>query len=382
MYGRCSDCVKLFIVVEFSVVEKRAHVLRCLTDMPALKSVALDDKTSSFILTGGIFTGKKAVTLSPQLLYLLHIPLLPTLSSAPFNFPPAHDLSHQVRLDKPQSHFTVCFSVTEAFANVDKVRPHRLDGIFDAVHGLQSIGVYGIIALPYIVMCGDRAVGKSSLLESLTGISSRQHVAQPFTWKASAIIYRLFAMRGSQNKRTYTSASIVPGPFCKEEDRRRLEIWGWERYSIPTQVSALIRDASMTMSLPLLSEAPQDQSASSQNILEIAISGPDCPTITLIDTPGLITTRGRHQPAGDIEFVETLVKSYIDEGSTTVLAVYSGDSYFELRQMTTVIPKTDGRTLGIITKPDKPRSHSTLEFAYVNLILRHKMYNSFAKSII
>ncbi|KAI5257391.1 hypothetical protein E4T42_00942 [Aureobasidium subglaciale] len=118
MYGRCSDCVKLFIVVEFSVVEKRAHVLRCLTDMPALKSVALDNilcwevlvrtpesclgwniarvcsKTSSFILTGGIFTGKKAVTLSPQLLYLLHIPLLPTLSSAPFNFPPAHDLSH------------------------------------------------------------------------------------------------------------------------------------------------------------------------------------------------------------------------------------------------------------------------------------------------
>ncbi|KAI5257392.1 hypothetical protein E4T42_00943 [Aureobasidium subglaciale] len=184
------------------------------------------------------------------------------------------------------------------------------------------------------------------------------------------------------SKGTYTSASIVPGPFFNEEDRRRLEIWGWERYSIPTQVSALIRDATMTMSLPLLSEAPQDQSASSQNILEIAISGPDCPTITLIDTPGLITTRGRHQPAGDIEFVETLVKSYIDEGSTTVLAVYSGDSYFELRQMTTVIPKTDGRTLGIITKPDKPGSHSTLEFAYVNPILRHKMYNSFSKSII
>ncbi|THY03437.1 hypothetical protein D6D03_04419 [Aureobasidium pullulans] len=206
---------------------------------------------------------------------------------------------------------------------MEKLQTDDMRNMLDAVDDLRSVGINDIIPLPQIVVCGDQSSGKSSLLEALTGIPFPRDAGLCTRFATQFVLRRA--------KEVSISVSIIPGTNrTSEEDRKRLEDFGQGKTFEPTKLAELVNEATQVMGLPPLSANPNDRRAFSYDVLSIAISGPDRPSITLVDTPGLIKSKGKFQSAEDIKTIEKLVKSYIDQDSTIILAVLSATSEKEM----------------------------------------------------
>ena len=94
----------------------------------------------------------------------------------------------------------------------------------------------------------------------------------------------------------------------------------------------------------------------SENVLKIEICGPDEDNLTVIDVPGIF----RNHTEGvttkqDIELVNSLVKKYIEDHRTIILAVLPSNvdiATQEILDLAKTYDKNGERTLGILTKPD------------------------------
>lgn len=244
---------------------------------------------------------------------------------------------------------------------MEKLQNEDMRTVLDAVDDLCAVGIDNIIPLPQIVACGDQSSGKSSLLEALTGI--------PFprdTGLCTRFATQFILRRANEVSITVT---IIPGPNRVDQDEReRLEEFGRGKTFDPTKLGELIEEATQVMGLPPLTGRPEDLRAFSHDVLSIAISGPDRPSLTLVDTPGLIKLKGKYQSEEDIKTIEALVRSYISQDSTTLLAVLSATYQYELQQIPSMITKNAAkRTLGIVTKPDGPGPDNALEREYIEL---------------
>lgn len=249
----------------------------------------------------------------------------------------------------------------QVLTNMEKLQNEDMRTVLDAVDELRAVGVNNIIALPQIVACGDQSTGKSSLLEALTGIPFPRDTGLCTRFATQFILRRA--------DKVSISVTIIPGPNRNDNERERLEDFGRGKTFDPTKLGELIEEATQVMGLPpLTAKKPKVVRAFSHDVLSIAISGPDRPSLTLVDTPGLIKSKGKYQSLKDIKTIEALVKSYINQDSTILLAVLSATYQHELQQIPSMVTKKAApRTLGIITKPDGPGADTALEREYIEL---------------
>lgn len=234
--------------------------------------------------------------------------------------------------------------------------------VLDAVDEPRAVGVNNIIPLPQIVACGDQSTGKSSLLEALTGIPFPRDTGLCTRFATQFVLRRADEVSIAVN--------IIPGPNrVDQNERERLENFGRGKTFDPTKLGELIEEATQVMGLPpLTGKKPKVVRAFSHDVLSIAISGPDRPSLTLVDTPGLIKSKGEYQSLEDIKTIEALVKFYINQDSTILLSVLSAMYQYELQQIPALITEDAApRTLGIITKPDGPGADTALEGEYIEL---------------
>ena len=113
----------------------------------------------------------------------------------------------------------------------------------------------------------------------------------------------------------------------------------------------------------------------SEDVLKIEICGPDEDYLTVIDVPGIfrnptegVTTRG------DIQLVQNMVKKYIENNRTIILAVLPSNVDIATQEILTFAEDCDKpgeRTLGILTKPDLVTEQSA-KVAICNLVLGKK----------
>ena len=118
-----------------------------------------------------------------------------------------------------------------------------------------------------------------------------------------------------------------------------------------------------------------DGSVFSEDILKIEICGPDEDYLTVIDVPGIfrdvtegITTKN------DIELVCNMVKGYIKNNRTIILAVLPSNVDIATQEILSLAKEHDKageRTLGVLTKPDLVTEHSA-QVAVCNLVLGKK----------
>ncbi|KAI4716643.1 hypothetical protein E4T48_07122 [Aureobasidium sp. EXF-10727] len=235
---------------------------------------------------------------------------------------------------------------------MEKLQNDDMRTVLDAVDDLRAVGINSIIPLPQIV---------ASLLEALTGIPFPRDTGLCTRFATQFILRRA--------DKVSISVTIIPGPNRVDQDeRQRLEAFGRGKTFDPTKLGELIEDATRVMGLPSLTGDPKNIRAFSHDVLSIAISGPDRPSLTLVDTPGLIKSKGKYQSVEDIKTIETLVKSYINQDSTILLSVLSATYQRELQQIPSMITENAAiRTLGIITKPDGPGTDTALEREYIEL---------------
>lgn len=225
--------------------------------------------------------------------------------------------------------------------------------LLDCIDRLRLQGIDHLISLPQIIVCGDQSSGKSSVLEAISGV--------PFPVKGNLCTRfptELVLRRASEKG---VRISIVPHNSLNDSRESGLtefqeELDGFEGFP------ALIEKAQAAMGISTQGKG------FSKDLLRVEISGPDRPHLTIVDLPGLIHTESKKQSSLDVQLVQSVVKDYMKQPRSIILAVVSAKNDFAnqvVLKFARSIDKKGSRTMGIITKPDtlSPGSESEKSFS-------------------
>ncbi|CRK09946.1 hypothetical protein BN1723_009101 [Verticillium longisporum] len=215
---------------------------------------------------------------------------------------------------------------------------------------LRECGIADQVSLPQLVVVGDQSSGKSSVLESLTG----------FAFPRAAGLCTRYATQITSRRDDSESidVSIIPHPSSSESRAEQLR--GFQR-SINIEDLALAEvfaDANNAMGIRGDGDDPSstDLTTFSEDILKIVISGPTQQHLTIIDVPGIFRTSTENLTTDDdILLVRNMVKKYITDQRTIILAVIPCNVDIATQEVLTMAKEVDPdgvRTLGVLTKPD------------------------------
>ncbi|KAI1179405.1 P-loop containing nucleoside triphosphate hydrolase protein [Nemania sp. FL0916] len=222
----------------------------------------------------------------------------------------------------------------------------------DKLRELIGSTVGSKISLPQLVVVGDQSSGKSSVLENLTGFAFPR-AAELCTRYATQITCRREPVEG-------VSISIIPNSDAIPSEQTRLRKFHRTCDELSTAILAqLFTDANKYMGIKSHADATgRDGSlpAFSQHILKIEKTGPDEEHFTVIDVPGIF----RHETEGlttegDIELVKNMVKSYMQEERTIILAIMPSNVDPATQEILKLAKQADPsmkRTMAVLTKPD------------------------------
>lgn len=244
--------------------------------------------------------------------------------------------------------------LSQKTANFIRSNNHR--DLLDIVDKLRSRGVSHYVDLPQIIVCGSQSSGKSSTLESLSGISfpTSEGLCTRF---ATELILR-------RSDETQISVHINPGAGRTEQERVDLASFSLKT-SDRRDVGKIIESAKVAMGL-----TGEGAKIFSTDVLRIELTSPDQPNLTIVDLPGLFGASDKNQSDEDLSLVQDLVTSYMRQRRSIILAVVAADNAFANQPVTRFAREIDPsgtRTLGLITKPDKIDRGSDNENYYVEL---------------
>ncbi|KAF3002299.1 hypothetical protein E8E14_002462 [Neopestalotiopsis sp. 37M] len=223
--------------------------------------------------------------------------------------------------------------------------------LLEKVDKLRDLNIGQHVPLPQLVVVGDQSSGKSSLLESLSGVPFPKD-QQLCTRYATQITSR--RTTGSE----YVEVRIIPGPHATEEHKTHLGGFCVKLKSssdLRDQFLHVLRKANEQMGLRADLKTGNG-AVFSEDVLKIEIHGPNEDHLTIIDVPGIFrnTTQGTTTKE-DIAMVTALVENHIKESSTIILAVLPSNVHIATQEILELAEKYDKngeRTIGVLTKPD------------------------------
>ncbi|ODA80261.1 hypothetical protein RJ55_03219 [Drechmeria coniospora] len=230
---------------------------------------------------------------------------------------------------------------------------------------LRELNVGSMIPLPQLVVVGDQSSGKSSVLESMTG----------FSFPRAAGLCTRYATQITCHRHPIKSVrvSIIPRPDA--DDTLKSQLLEFERCTTELDNDALteiFHEANLAMGIRMTADDKKDGLAAfSQDILKIEVHGPDQSHMTVIDVPGIfrVPTAGLTAEA-DIVLVENMVKSYMSNRRTIILAVMPCNVDIATQEILKLAEAADPvglRTMGVLTKPDLATESATKE-AVIDLL--------------
>ena len=242
--------------------------------------------------------------------------------------------------------------------NMSAVEAFRLSEqqtLLDEIDNLRLQGISEFVFLPQIVVCGDQSSGKSSVLEAISGV--------PFP--RNDTLCTRFATEVILREATTPQAivSIVPSQDASDAERESLLAYKETLHQLD-DFPRMIERAKLKMGITATGNS------FSKNILRVEISGQGKPKLTVVDLPGLIHSESRHQSPADVELISNLVRSYMENPRSVILAVVSAKNDYANQIVLKRAKEVDReglRTLGLITKPDTLPPGSDSEADFVNL---------------
>ncbi|XP_051137724.1 dynamin-related protein 4C-like [Andrographis paniculata] len=204
----------------------------------------------------------------------------------------------------------------------DRIRP-----LLDAVDRLRNLKIMQEgIQLPTIVVVGDQSSGKSSVLESLAGISLP---------RGQGICTRVPLIMRLQNHSS-------PNPeFFLEYDGKVVQT---DEENIPNSI------------VMATDEIAGDGKGISDNPLTLTVKKNGVPDLTMVDLPGITRVPVHGQPEDIYEQISSIIMEYITPEESIILNVLSASVDFttcESIRMSQRVDKTGQRTLAVVTKADK-----------------------------
>ncbi|MED6109958.1 hypothetical protein PIB30_038481 [Stylosanthes scabra] len=204
----------------------------------------------------------------------------------------------------------------------EKIRP-----ILDAVENLRRLNIAKEgIQLPSIVVVGDQSSGKSSVLESLAGISLP---------RGQGICTRVPLVMRLQNH-------PLPDPELV------LEFNGKTVSTDEENVSDAINTAT--------DELAGNAKGISNTPLTLVVKKNGVPDLTMVDLPGITRVPVHGQPENIYDQIKDIIMEYIKPEESIILNVLSATVDFttcESIRMSQTVDKTGLRTLAVVTKADK-----------------------------
>ena len=211
--------------------------------------------------------------------------------------------------------------------------------LLDLIDDLTMLGIQNEVPLPQLIVCGNQSVGKSSLLEAISGIKFPIHTRQCTRFPTQ------IALRRSQSE-SYR-VRIQPGKSASAETIERLK-----HFSPTSQSSDDL--------CPIIEEATQFMETAgerdlSDNVLVIEKARPDCPNLTLVDLPGLIVSTPDSESRYQIKMIRKLVSRFMARQESVILAVVSAETDFQIQSVLDMVKQHDPlglRTIAVVTKVD------------------------------
>lgn len=226
--------------------------------------------------------------------------------------------------------------------------------LLDDIDRLRAQGIDHYIPLPQLIVCGDQSSGKSSVLEAISRVA----------FPTNDILCTRFATEVILRRSPEKSASvkIIPGKDAAPERREKLKDFQKMQVTL-REIPQLIDDAKVVMGLSADSTFCDDK-------LQVEISGPEQPHLTMVDLPGLIHATNKPQMGTDVEAIKELVGSYMRGSRSIILAVVSAKNDHAnqiVLQMARTHDREGSRTMGIITKADTLHTGSASELSFLTL---------------
>ncbi|CRG86094.1 Interferon-induced GTP-binding protein Mx1 [Talaromyces islandicus] len=224
--------------------------------------------------------------------------------------------------------------------------------LLSKIDRLRENNVGQHVPLPQLVVAGDQSSGKSSLLETLTGI--------PFPRNLELCTRYATQITSRRDRDDKVDVAIIPGPHASDEHKKLLRKYhpqGMSPHDFRAQFPTILEEANKKMGIRTTTS--DGGSVFSEDVLKIEISGPGQDYLTLIDVPGIFRTPTEGLTTKeDVALVRRMVKGYIKDSRTVILAVLPSNvdpATQEILTMAEEYDKQGERTLGVLTKPDLKR---------------------------
>ncbi|KUL89118.1 hypothetical protein ZTR_06016 [Talaromyces verruculosus] len=211
--------------------------------------------------------------------------------------------------------------------------------LLDTVDEIRRHGVNRYVSLPQLIVCGDQSSGKSSVLEAISGVQFPVNDGLCTRFTTEVILRRA--------TKSLATVKLIPAKDAPASHREKLLLF--QKSSINhAEIPDLISEAKTFMGLT-------GSSTFSRDVLQLEVSGPRLPHLTLVDLPGLIHHPNKEQTEEDVRIPKELVQTYMSQSRSIVLAIITAKNDTSNQVVLKMAKEADplgNRTMGIITKPD------------------------------
>lgn len=262
----------------------------------------------------------------------------------------------------------------------DFLRSLDIEELVKGVRNLSHLGIENNnIELPKICVVGDQSTGKSSLIESISGIKVPRSTG---TCTRCPMEINLSACEPDEEWRCsiyfspryrYDSKSRVKsprkglGPWIEWGDHQPDELFetltAHEKYKVEDAIKwaqvAILNPGKNPNKYKLGKNVDFDDSVEvkfSPNVVRLDVSGPDFPSLSFYDLPGVINQSEQDDEKYLVQLVENLVKHYVSQENCIVLLTLTmtdDPTNSSASRLIRGIKNAPERTLGVLTKPDK-----------------------------
>ncbi|KAF9648403.1 hypothetical protein BDM02DRAFT_3187163 [Thelephora ganbajun] len=233
--------------------------------------------------------------------------------------------------------------------------------ILGVIDRMRATGVGTDIDLPMIAVIGSQSAGKSSLIESISGITLPRAAGtctrcptecrlsySNQSWSCKVLLRKTVDKKGG----SLGVAENVPfGPVITNKKDVEERIRRAQRAILNPSISY-----ETFLSGPDSEPDGRPELTFSKNCVCLELSGPDLTDLSFCDLPGLIVSVSQGNKASDIELVRDLVESYIVRPSCLILLTVTCETDFENQGAHHLAKQHDSdgqRTIGVLTKPDR-----------------------------